>query len=534
MKTENQVVCNVCNKSRYTRNQLIGIVLELKERLGKTPTIREIQQYNHICLATFIRFFGSWKNTLKTLNLSSSIEQKKSIKQKILIEKLIGVYKKLGRLPLISEYHQFDLPDQEAYCRYFGSWKNVLQIANLQPKNRQNYTDKELIDKLCNLKNILGRSPTIMDMNEAKDYPSGRAYYKRFGSWNNALKKANIEKKKINKKYSSDFLKNRLVDLGIKLNRTPKRRELKEYGYPCEGQYTLHFGSWNKALQNAGLKENKIIHNKDFFLEFLRNKYKELGRAPTSKEFKNTNPSLTAIQYRFGSLRNAFKQAGIKPNEKSFYIKKKHTDEYLLSKLREAKSKTGHVSAILIKSIDGMPSTSTYILRFGSFSNSLRKAGIPINKTESDPFNRKFWKAWQDHCEEMAKALYGEKRIEFQKSDFTDKHPDMFIVTKRKHIDAKISGYEDFQEQIDEYTKEGCSLEFWCIWKAIENTLNSNVKYFYAEELAGIMKLLGRTDLAKKCYLFKQNVIPDIYQQELADYESSRLLVPPYIKARNN
>ena len=130
MKTENQVVCNVCNKSRYTRNQLIGIVLELKERLGKTPTIREIQQYNHICLATFIRFFGSWKNTLKTLNLSSSIEQKKSIKQKILIEKLIGVYKKLGRLPLISEYHQFDLPDQEAYCRYFGSWKNVLQIAN--------------------------------------------------------------------------------------------------------------------------------------------------------------------------------------------------------------------------------------------------------------------------------------------------------------------------------------------------------------------------------------------------------------------
>ena len=51
-------------------------------------------------------------------------------------------------------------------------------------------------------------------------------------------------------------------------------------------------------------------------------------------------------------------------------------------------------------------------------------------------------------------------------------------------------------------------LEFWCVFKGIENK-SKKIRYVYAEELAERMKNLGREDLAAKCYQFIKNVYSD-------------------------
>ncbi len=318
------------------------------------------------------------------------------------------------------------------------------------------------------------------------------------------------------KKYTKEELLERLIRLKDRLGRTPKKREAKN---PSEETYRHYFGSWNNALKRAGLKPNQkrlggSIPDEEIFTK-IRTLSNNIGRPPFSKEIEEDKnlPGVSYLLKRFGSIKHLVQKAGLTPNTPFKYSK-----EYMISKLKELKRKKGYVSYLLVESIKDIPSSVTYNARFGSFNNALRKAGIPVNKTEDDPFNRRFWKAWQNHCESMAKAMYDNKWIRFQKSEFTDKHPDIFIVTKRKHIDAKISGYDDFQDQIDEYTKDFCKLEFWCIWPGIENISNPRVKYYYAEELAGIMKVLDRMDLAKKCYLFKNRIIPDCYQKEIVNY----------------
>ena len=106
----------------------------------------------------------------------------------------------------------------------------------------------------------------------------------------------------------------------------------------------------------------------------------------------------------------------------------------------------------------------------------------------------------------MARVIY--KDIEVQKEDVVDGIPDIYVREQKLFIDAKTCGYRDFKEQIKKYCKNHHNLEFWLIFKGIE-TKRKRVKYIYAEELAKKMKILGRDDLATKCYQFVKNVFDD-------------------------
>jgi hypothetical protein len=83
-----------------------------------------------------------------------------------------------------------------------------------------------------------------------------------------------------------------------------------------------------------------------------------------------------------------------------------------------------------------------------------------------------------------------------------------YVSDKKLFIDAKTCGYRDFKEQIKKYCKSHHNLEFWLIFKGLE-TKRKRVRYIYAEDLAKKMKILGRDDLAAKCYQFVKNVFND-------------------------
>lgn len=118
----------------------------------------------------------------------------------------------------------------------------------LEPYHR-NVPDEDLISDLLEVKVKLGKNKvTIEDYNSHGKYSAG-TIHRRFGTWNKALQKAGIELS--NEIYiSEEKLFQNLEEVWIKLGRQPGRREMEKplsiYSYR---PYVTKYGGWRKALQ---------------------------------------------------------------------------------------------------------------------------------------------------------------------------------------------------------------------------------------------------------------------------------------------
>jgi len=187
--------------------------------------------------------------------------------------------------------------------------KNKIHIG------KEKYTDEELLNYLKELNNELGRVPQIR---EIKKISTGTFRY-RFGSFRKALEAANIEpNKKYIKKYTDEELLNYLNELKNELGRAPYMQEIKKIPIT---RFKDRFGSLKKSLQAANIEPNKRYvqsrkkkYTDEYLLNYLKELNNELGRAPSQKEIKKTDPR--TIRNRFGSFKKALEAAGIKRNRR--------------------------------------------------------------------------------------------------------------------------------------------------------------------------------------------------------------------------
>ena len=418
-----------------------------------------------------------------------------------LIGKLKCFSKKLGRTPKVSDLmKEKKFPSYISFYSKFGSWNNALKAAKLNLNFEYNYHSKEeLLKLLIEFKNKYGHVPKIEDFRNNPKLPSATSYFNKFGSWNKALEKASLEIN-VKKNYTKDELINSLKDLSKRLGRVPTSNELgKKNNMPDRSVFEDRFGSWNNALIQSGLKINKTYRKwtKQEIINWLKYKYDELGKTPGIRDFDKDpkTPGKNTVRKVFGNWTNALRQAGIPV--KRFNSKKEliETMKKLAKKLNKTPTRTDMNNA------KGFPSYTPFVEKFGSYTAACLIAGL----TPNDGRNNDIWKAWEKHCSEMAKVIYG--NIEVQKNGIVEGTPDIYIPNENLFIDAKTCGYKDFKDQIKRYGKKH-RLEFWLIFKGIE-TKRKNVKYVYAEELAKNMNRLGKRDLAAKCYQFIKNIYSD-------------------------
>ena len=119
-----------------------------------------------------------------------------------------------------------------------------------------------------------------------------------------------------------DQLIEKIQDLAEKLGKSPTHAEfVTEYDGKYVGAINRTFGSWNGAKKMAGLipcktgartPHNRSEYTNEVLLEYLRSAYKEKGSKPTKSDWnRGFLPSYYLYIHRFGGIVNARKLAGI-------------------------------------------------------------------------------------------------------------------------------------------------------------------------------------------------------------------------------
>ena len=90
------------------------------------------------------------------------------------------------------------------------------------------YTKEILIVYLKKAAGELGHTPSEHEMNQLKTYPSSTTYLHRFGSWNTALKAAQLTIRKV-KQYSKEELIEKLKLLYEKNHHVPTQKYVRTH-----------------------------------------------------------------------------------------------------------------------------------------------------------------------------------------------------------------------------------------------------------------------------------------------------------------
>ena len=132
---------------------------------------------------------------------------------------------------------------------------------------------------------------TFRQYQEKGEYSTG-TFIKRFGSWNNALEKAGLLLSK-DDKFSSDKLISDLKRVAAQLQaNSVTYRQYQEKGKYSTKLFTTRFGSWNNALEKAGRpvsRECNITDNRLF--DNIERLWVKLGRRPRKSDLRKSHIS---------------------------------------------------------------------------------------------------------------------------------------------------------------------------------------------------------------------------------------------------
>ena len=250
---------------------------------------------------------------------------------------------------------------------------DILQI--LENAGFYSRSDEELIDLLRAKAESLGRTPTSREVDSDKSMPSAFTYQNKFGSWNKALEAAGLSSNK--NLYSDEELIDLLKAKAESLGRTPTKKDIgSDESMPSANTYENRFGSWNKALKAAGLSLNNNFCSNEELISLLKAKAESLGRTPTAKDINSDKSMPSVIVYinRFGSWNKSLEAAGLSLDNNLY------SGEELIELLKAKAESLGRTPTMTdVKSDKSMPSAETYRSRFGSWQNALRAAGLSIN-----------------------------------------------------------------------------------------------------------------------------------------------------------
>lgn len=137
--------------------------------------------------------------------------------------------------------------------RRFGSWLQVLTVAGLQNRfddSSESWSREEIIGRLQSIAKRTGRNSVKKDELSEDNGPSDKPIRRLFGSYRKALEAAGLLQNKKGVRYTDEECYENLLAVWTALGRQPNYAELKSPPSTVGPKaYVLRWGSWRKALQ---------------------------------------------------------------------------------------------------------------------------------------------------------------------------------------------------------------------------------------------------------------------------------------------
>lgn len=162
-----------------------------------------------------------------------------------------------------NEYLKYGKYGTNTIIRHFKSWQTVLELCGLHANEHQvagakgahNYskvTTQQLINDLQRVASMLELETISSGMYQLYGEHNRGTYYKRFGTWNHALQEAGLKPFETipGKKIEDQNLLIEIERIWIKLGRQPTSTDIKNgISKYSLNTYSRRYGSWRKALE---------------------------------------------------------------------------------------------------------------------------------------------------------------------------------------------------------------------------------------------------------------------------------------------
>jgi hypothetical protein len=154
-------------RKRYSDEQILGELRACAERLGRSPTMREFSADERTTVhpQTVIEHFGSW-NTAKR---AAGLVPRRFATREELIGLLRELGEELGRPPTARDIddHKGRMPSKSLYWHTFGSLSNALREAGFDVAVGAERLERA-VEQGAALARTLGRLPKFADWAEAR------------------------------------------------------------------------------------------------------------------------------------------------------------------------------------------------------------------------------------------------------------------------------------------------------------------------------------------------------------------------------
>ena len=154
-------------RKRYSDEQILGELRACAERLGRSPTMREFaaDEETSVHPQTVIEHFGSW-NAAKR---AAGLVPRRFATREELLGLLTELGEELGRPPTARDIdeHKGKLPSKSLYWHTFGSLSNALREAGFDvPMGEERLV--RAVEQGTEMARELGRLPKFADWAEAR------------------------------------------------------------------------------------------------------------------------------------------------------------------------------------------------------------------------------------------------------------------------------------------------------------------------------------------------------------------------------
>lgn len=200
MSHSRQIVFEPTRLAEYSDASLLEEIRRVAAHVGNGGlTIAKFQKLSRVGATTLRRRFGSWSAALSAAGLghlynspapaTKSRTLGRTLSNEELVTELQRVASILGHSSLTAEdLNAHAIVGPATFRNRFGSLKAAFRAAGLsESAHGKRYSDEECFENLLRVWTHIGRPPLYREMSSLPSTVGGKAYVKRWGTWNKAL-----------------------------------------------------------------------------------------------------------------------------------------------------------------------------------------------------------------------------------------------------------------------------------------------------------------------------------------------------------